>query len=192
MEDKKTANALNDLIGNNGHADAFSVWHRPQRVPLNTQVLTLLAASNKEVPMQRRLLQSDVFAVVGRALEISLTASINSDYRELHVMRVVNDFLKVALFNNTPKYCQDYLDLLPIGHPISRRDPLYLTAREVFEHKATWISADPRISEEYRPIVASAYMASPSSVERKYLVARLESLPQAEIPRETLLGLIGY
>jgi hypothetical protein len=192
MENKEQAKALNSLVENNGNADVFSIWKVSDKKPLNTKVIELIASANKEIPVHRRLLQSDVFSVVSRALGQSLTASVNPEYRELEVLRTVNDFIKVAVFNNTPKYCQNYFDLLPIGHPLSTRDPLYLTKEEVKEHKAIWLSSDPRIAEEYRPLVASAYKAPKGSIEHKYLVARLESLPQAEITRETLLELIGY
>jgi hypothetical protein len=57
------------------------------------------------------------------------------------------------------------------------------------EFKAEWISADPRIAEEFRPLVASAYKTNTNSLEREYVLAKLEATSPVDVPRDVVLGL---
>jgi hypothetical protein len=58
------------------------------------------------------------------------------------------------------------------------------------EFKAEWVAADPRISEEFRPLVASAYKTKPNSIEREYAVAQLEVVSSDAVPKDLILSLI--
>ena len=149
----------------------------------------LLASANSVVPVERRVDFADVRALLSRLAVDTATLVASSSVRSFRILRVVNDFVQVATNGAEPKFCQAYLDLLPVGHPLSTKEPLSLTASAVGELRVRWLSGDPRIAEDVRPLVASAFRAEPGSVEREFLVARLEALSTKDVPRQVVLAL---
>jgi hypothetical protein len=154
------------------------------------QIQALTASANKSVLPGRKVDVYDVYHALDRAMDKTARLLQEPEKREIVVMREISDFIKVATTGTDPKFCHDYLDLLPIGHPLSTKDMAELSYEDLAEHKVLWLSADPEISDNFRPLVASAYRSEVGSVERKYLVARLESLPSSEIPRKTVVSLL--
>jgi hypothetical protein len=150
----------------------------------------LLASANSSVPPERRVDVFDIKQLLDRLAVDTATLVANSALRSFRITRAVNDFLQVATKGSEPKFCQNYLDLLPVGHPFSTRDPLSLTASAVNELRVRWISGDPNISAEARPLVASAFKSEPGSIEREFLVARLEALPASQVPRKVIISLL--
>ena len=57
--------------------------------------------------------------------------------------------------------------------------------------RAEWLAADARIDEEYRPVVASAYVAERGSVDEKFGVAILESVDSTIVPRDVILSILN-
>ena len=159
------------------------------RERVESRAYALLASANSAVPAERCVDVADVSELLDRLAVDTATLVANSSLRAFKIVRTVNDFLQVATKGSEPKLCQNYLDLLPVGHPMSTRDPLSLTASAVNEFKIRWLSADPMVAKEYRPLVASAFRAEPGSIERDFLVARLEALPAGEVPRSVVLSL---
>ena len=153
-------------------------------------VLALVASANEQVPDARKLERLYAYQALGRAMDRTALLLTQPAAREITVMREVSDFIKVATFGSEPKYCHEYLDLLPVGHPLSARSVETLSTEDVEEHEVLWRAGDPRVSDENRPLVASAFRSEPNSVERKFLLARLESMPNTEIPRDLLVHLI--
>jgi hypothetical protein len=160
------------------------------RAVLEDTVLSLVASANQQVPSARKIERRYVYEALHRAMDRTALLFTQPEVREINVMREVSDFVKVATFGSEPKFCQDYLDLLPVGHPLSQRSIGTLSAEDVVEHGILWRAGDPRVSDEHRPLVASAFRAAPNSVERKFLAARLDGLPSEEIPKDLLVHLI--
>jgi hypothetical protein len=160
------------------------------RAVLEDSVIALVASANQQVPNARKLERLYVYEALNRAMDKTALLFTNPEVREINVMREVSDFVKVATFGSEPKFCQDYLDLLPVGHPLSQRSTETLSAEDVAEHGILWRAGDPRVSDEHRPLVASAFRAAPDSVERKFLVARLDGMPSEEMPKDLVIHLI--
>ena len=167
-----------------------SIYEVEPKQVIKRRIEALVASTNAELPANRKIDLVDAYTVLGRLLDKTITDFSNPELREIKVMREFQDYLKVASRAVAPKYAHDQLDMLPIGHPMSTKKQLSLSNQDMFEHRIAWMAADPRIAEEHRPLVASAYRAQPGSVERDYLVARLEAMPISEIPRETIVSLL--
>jgi hypothetical protein len=170
-------------------ASAFTVEPREY---IRGQIQALTASANKSVLPGRKVDVYDVYQALDRVMDKTVQIFQEPEKREIIVMREISDFLKVATTGTEPKFCHDYLDLLPVGHPLSTKDMAELSYEDLAEHKVLWLSADPEITETFRPLVASAYRSEVGSVERKYLVARLESLPSSDIPRKTVVSLLEH
>ena len=166
-----------------------SSYVAPPRERVEARATALLASANATVPPERRVDVADMRELLDRLAVDTATLVASSSVRAFRILRVVNDFFQVATKGSEPKLCENYLDLLPVGHPMSTRDPLSLTASAVGELRARWMSGDPRIAEEYRPLIASAFRADPGSIEREFLLTRLEALPAKDVPRQVILSL---
>ena len=167
-----------------------SLYRLEPRSVVEDNVLALVASANEQVPSARKLERLYTYQALERAMDKTALLFTQPAVREITVMREVSDFIKVATFGSEPKYCHDYLDLLPVGHPLSTRSAETLSVEDVEEHRVLWRAGDPRVSDEHRPLVASAIRSEPNSVERKFLLARLESMPTTEIPRDLVINLI--
>lgn len=168
-----------------------SSYVAPPRERVEARATALLASANAVVPAERRVDVAVVRELLDRLALDTATLVASSSVRAFRILRVVNDFLQVATKGSEPKLCQNYVDLLPIGHPLSTREPLSLTASAISEFRVRWLAGDPRIAEEYRPLVASALRAEPGSIEREFLVSRLEALPSEKVFRGVVLALSG-
>ena len=161
---------------------------RPSR-NLAGEVLALVASANAQVPLDRQVGRYEALTVLQRSLEKTLPNVANSEHRAIVAIREVSDFINVAINGSKPKVSQEHTDLLPSGNPMSTRTNPY-SSEELTEFKAEWVAADPRISEEFRPLVASAYKTKSDSVEREYALAQLEVTSPVDVPRDVVLGLI--
>jgi len=86
-----------------------------------------------------------------------------------------------------------YSDLLYYGNPSSTSADIEDASPEVLvDARAEWMSQDPRISDDYRPLVASAFYAPKDSTEREFAVARMSSLGASEVPVDIVLSAIEY
>lgn len=157
---------------------------------LEDTVLSIVASANQQVPGARKIERRYVYEALHRAMDKTALLFAQPEVREIRVMREISDFVKVATFGSEPKFCQDYLDLLPVGHPLSQRSTETLSAEDIVEHGILWRAGDPRVSDEHRPLVASAFRTAPNSVERKFLVARLDGMSGEEIPKDLVIHLI--
>jgi hypothetical protein len=96
------------------------------------------------------------------------------------VERAVTRFISLATLGARTGESVEHLDLLPVAHPLSEAlSPL--TASAIAEARAEWLAADPRIADELRSLVASAYTLEFGSVEHTHALARLEAAG-AELP----------
>jgi hypothetical protein len=167
-----------------------SIYEVEPKQVIKRRIEALVASTNATLPANRKVDLVDAYTVLARLMDKTLLDFQNPELREIKVMQEFQDFMKVASQAVEPKYCVGQLDMLPIGHPMSTKEQLSLSDEDMREHRISWLSADPRISEEHRPLVASAYRATAGSVERDYLVARIQSIPLGEIPRDTIVSLL--
>lgn len=185
---------LNELIESDPSLPVVeSVWEVKRNADISGTVMSLLASANESAPLERKLMKAVVLEVTDRALVKTISLFANAELREFKVIREVSDFISAAVKGTQPKITQDNNDLLPMGHPFSLmtyESSQFITQADVNEYKALYASADPRISEEAKPLVASAMRARPNSVERKYLTAKLDSMGTSAVPRDIILSLL--
>lgn len=140
----------------------------------------LVTAHNETALPVRQISLETAYEVAERSLVAS--GGRNSETRKFLAIRDVMDFLSLAAEGKTSRGVAENKDLLPIAHPLSAAAHT-LTAAGLRHARARWISADPRIDESVRPLVASAYSARPESAERVYFFAKMQAAGEL-IPTE--------
>ena len=189
MENFDDENLLRDLVDNYEDGPALpSVYEQVKKIDLVGEALAIVASANATVPVERQVGRYEAMTLLQRSLEKTMVNVANPNQRAFVAIREISDFVNVATTGATPKVSEAYLDLLPIGHPQSTRAIEY-SADDVVEHSADWVASDPRIAEEYRPLVASAYKTPMHSVERSYALAKLEATSPLDVPRDIVLSL---
>jgi hypothetical protein len=165
-----------------------SFYVKKNKINLSGEVLSLVASANETVPLDRQIGRYEAITVLQRSLEKTMLNVANPSQRAFVAMREVADYVNMATTGAKPKVASEHTDLLPVGHPLSTRANDY-SANDVMEFKAEWISADPRIADEFRPLVASAYKTPKNTFEREYVLAKLEATSAVDVPRDVVLGL---
>ena len=165
-----------------------SFYVKKNKIDLAGEVLSLVASANETVPLDRQVGRYEAVTVLQRSLEKTMINVANPNQRAFVALREVSDFVNMATTGAKPKVAGEHTDLLPVGHPLSTRVNDY-SANDVMEFKAEWVAADPRIAEEFRPLVASAYKTNSNSAEREYVLAKLEATSPVDVPRDVVLGL---
>jgi hypothetical protein len=189
MENFDGENQLRDLVDIYEDGPALpSVYEQTKKIDLVGEVLAIVASANATVPLERKVGRYEAMTLLQRSLERTMVNVANPHQRAFVAIREVSDFVNVATTGADPKVSEDYLDLLPIGHPQSTRSYEF-SAEVVKDHTADWVAADPRIAEEFRPLVASAYKTPMHSVERSYALAKLEATSPLDVPRDIVLSL---
>lgn len=179
-------NPINWLVGQPVHATEKGGEQYIPEQTLSEMIDTLLASANKDVPEVRQVVKRTAMEVVERSLYKTIGVS-DLENRVFTAKRELSDFLNMAINGHQPVVAGGHTDLLPIGHPLST-NPAEVSLRTRSLSESEWVSADPRISEEFRPLVASIYLTSPGSVEHNFLVARLESADIKDVPKDVVLA----
>lgn len=177
---------LNELI------DSEAVVLRPVRntLPsLENRLKTLLASANLNYPPMRQVLEAELMEVAQRSFSKNFLLSSSQEI-EFKVFREVNNFLEMATSGKHHSLAESHTDLLSAGHPLSTSPELEsLSEEEIREIRAEWLSNDPRISEEFRPVVASGFMSEPNSVERRFIVTRLDNAESGLVPKDVVIAI---
>lgn len=179
-------NPVNWLLGQPVHATEIGGERYIPEQTLSEKIDSMLASANKDVPEIRKVPKRTAMDVVERSLYKTLGVS-DVHQRVFTATRELDDFLNMAINGHQPVVAGGHTDLLPIGHPLST-NPAEVSLRTKALSESEWVSADPRISEEFRPLVASIYLTSPGSVEHNFLVARLESADIKDVPKDVVLA----
>ena len=179
-------NPINWLVGQPVHATEKGGEKYIPEYTLSETIDIMLASANKGVPEVRQVVKRTAMEVVERSLYKTIGVS-NIENRVFTAKRELSDFLNMAINGHQPVVAGGHTDLLPIGHPLST-NPAEVSIRTKALSESEWVSADPRISEEFRPLVASIYLTSPGSVEHNFLVARLESADIKDVPKDVVLA----
>ena len=183
---------LNELLERNHvQADVFSIWEIKHKFDAVASVNALVASANEGLAGARKVEKTEVFEVAKRAMERNATAFATPEIFEIVVMREVSDFVKSAVSGNKPAVTDTNNDLLPLGHPHRYFGNTTYAENFIREHQIEWKSSDPRVNEEFRPLVASAMRAPSDSLERTYVVAQLEATSPQDVPRDLIISIIN-
>ena len=163
-----------------------SVLHQVRLI--QAQVFAAIEEANAGVPTERRVTPGSALTAVKRSL--SATRNLPFEVREFQAMRELSAFINLVQKNTFSDTFANHTDLLPISHPASTRVH-GLTASALVEARLRWILSDTRISEQARPLLASIFTASSDSVEYKYAMTRLTTLPSGSYPLEALVAAFG-
>jgi len=184
-------NPVNQLID---ALDVAAVNELPSDEPsselsFSETIKAMVASANENVLDARKVMPIEAMTVAQRSLSRSIMSQ-DAQARAFTALREVSDYINMATTGTPSKISQNNTDLLPIGHPLSTSTE-YASLLEKIEKRSEWFAADSRISEEYRPVVASAYLTVPDTVERQFSIARLESADAQDVPREVVLAIIA-
>jgi hypothetical protein len=183
---------LNEFLSRNHvEADAVSIWEIQHKFDAATSVDALIASVNEGLASARKVQKTEVSEVVKRAMERNATAFATPEVFEILVMREVSDFVTSSVFGSKPVVTDANNDLLPLGHPHRLFSSDLYSENFIREHQIEWKSSDPRVNEEYRPLVASAMRAPSNSLERTYVVAQLEATSPKDVPRDLIISIIN-
>jgi DNA polymerase III epsilon subunit-like protein len=153
---------------------------------IRSQVHSLIHQENANVPAERMVTVRSAFSVVKRSL--NETRDLPFEVREYRALRELSAFITLAQQNKSITAFPKHTDLLPVSHPASTARHA-MTASAFNYARMQWSLAGTQISEEVRAIVASAVLATPGSIEQKYAITRLSSLPNISL--EALLAALG-
>jgi DNA polymerase III epsilon subunit-like protein len=153
---------------------------------IRSQVHSLIHQENANVPAERMVTVRSAFSVVKRSL--NETRDLPFEVREYRALRELSAFITLAQQNKSITAFPKHTDLLPVSHPASTARHA-MTASALNYARMQWSLAGTQISEEVRAIVASAVLATPGSIEQKYAITRLSSLPNISL--EALLAALG-
>jgi hypothetical protein len=124
-------------------------------------------------------------------MERNATAFSTPEVFQMLVMREVYDFANSSVSGSKPSVTDSNNDLLPLGHPHCSADLDKFSNEFVKEHQIEWKSSDPRVGEEFRPLVASAMRAPSKSLEQDFMVAKLEATKSEDVPRDIILSILN-
>ncbi len=158
-----------------------------QAAYLREKVIEFIDSTNAEASTSRRLTRGAAFAVVHRSLVA--TKDLPFSIREHIAMKELSQYVTLLQNNKVAAIKPSHTDLLPVAHPRSTKMHT-LTASALLSARANWYADDSRITDEkVKSIVASAYTATPGSVEHSYYSTMLASLPQGSVPQDILVSL---
>ena len=179
---------INKIIEGADRPALPSVYVKKDKTNVVIEGTALVASANSKTLPSRRVGRFEMLEVLERSLNRTVTNFNNPSQRAFTAMRELSDFVNMATTGAQPKIAGEHRDLLPVGHPLSTR-PNDFSEEELAQARAEWMSADPRIAEEFRPLVATAFVTPEESVEREYLIAKLEATNATQVPRDIILGL---
>jgi hypothetical protein len=187
-EDFEPINEINKIIQSEDIQALPSIYEKKEKTNVVTEGTALVASANKKTLPNRRVGRFEMLEVLERSLSRTVLNFNNPSQRAFTAMRELSDFVNMATTGATPKIADAHRDLLPVGHPLSTKKHNF-SQEELAYARAEWMSADPRIAEEFRPMVATAFVTPADSVEREYLIAKLEATDATLVPRDVILGL---
>jgi UvrD-like helicase C-terminal domain/AAA domain len=160
-----------------------------QMKKLTSSAMALVASANEGHDAYRQVTPRAARTIVERSLNKS--RKLPFSVREYLAVRDLSDFISVLQKDKTNLDKVRNADLLPVGHPSSKR-PHAMTASALRAERGRWYACDPRITnDEARTIIASAFSAPEFSPEETYYLTRLLALPQGSAPLSALLASYG-
>jgi len=170
---------LNEMISRSQNRVAAVSKVKGSTLSLRQQVIKLVEESNASLPEERRITPRSALIVMDRAsAELS---SLSKASREYGVLREVNKFISLSSYGITAGGSIKHSDLLPQGHPFSSLN-VFASDSVILTKNAEWLSADPKIDDSVRSLVATAFSLPVDSLERKHAFARLSVVKASLVP----------
>ena len=160
---------------------------RRQAEKIRYDALAMVASANESVPTERKVSPNTALIVVSRSL--SRTKHHTFPMRRHLAIKELSSFLALAHRNKDAAPVYVHTDLLPIGHPASKRHHA-MTASAVMREQARWIFAGIDADEDIKSLVASA-LISGNPVEYEYVTTRLSAMENGGSVLKALLAAIG-
>ena len=185
-----SSSILNKLV--NAIDKKAAVAKRPQRLNvakqaqmLHNSVMAYLANENPKVLPERRVTKRAALTVVRRSLD--RTRGLSFSIREYQALRDLGLFVSLSQSSSVKSAAfADNTDLLPISHPLCSRAHA-MTASALRQARGHWMSTDPRLEDDLRPVVASAFGAPMGTPEQVHALAQLQSAIGRFVPSDTLV-----
>ena len=155
---------------------------------LRVQVRSIIDEANASMPAERQVHLKSALAVIKRSLDT--TRSLAFEVREFQALRELSSFITLAQKNKSLNAQPKNTDLLPVGHPASTASHA-MTASALRNAQIQWLLSDVRISDDAKPLLASAFSAVPDSPEHKYAMTRLSLMTESKVPLEALVAAFG-
>ena len=186
-----SSSILNKLV--NAIDKKAAVAKRPQRLNvakqaqmLHNSVMAYLANENPKVLPERRVTKRAALTVVRRSLD--RTRGLSFSIREYQALRDLGLFVSLSQSSSIKSAAfADNTDLLPISHPLCSRAHA-MTASALRQARGHWMSTDPRLEDDLRPVVASAFGAPMGTPEQVHALAQLQSAIGRFVPSDTLVA----
>ncbi len=140
------------------------------------EIIDLFNSTNESLPTERKLNAGYLNTVIKRAY--ASTSGSNISARNFAIRKELNNYIDLATKGLVAGAGTNHFDLLPPSHPFFKGAHA-LSEAELRISRASWIAADPEIAEEFRPVVAAAYLHPEGSVERVHAEIRLMALTAA-------------
>ena len=141
-----------------------------QALQIRSEVLSITEAANTQVAPIRQVTQAAALEVVWRAL--NETRFYQFSTRRDHALTELCKFIEVAQGHLDYNTIKKNSDLLNIAHPYSAA-PHAMTASARNHAQMQWFMADPIVTEETAPLLASAFAPETDEITRTYALTRL-------------------
>jgi DNA polymerase III epsilon subunit-like protein len=155
-----------------------------QALLIRQDVLAVVASANSRVAPLRQVTDTSAVEVVWRALNESRHFSSFAGRRN-YAFNELKSFINLAQGHVSFSSVSKYSDLLTTAHPFSAA-PHAMTASALADAQMQWYLADPRISEEHAPLLASAFSVESTEEQRKYATTRLGATQEGVQAFETI------
>jgi hypothetical protein len=136
------------------------------------EALSLLLASNANVPVERRVTPKAAYEVVWRSLNSTRYEDFK-DRREF-ALNELDKFLRGAHGDLTLAAESPHRDLFSVSHPLSLSLKRFaVSENSIVSSRISWLSADSTFNDSLRPLVASALGSEQTSPEYVYAVSAI-------------------
>ena len=174
---------------NRSKLNSKTLTTKEQAESLKKKVYSILDKANSEFSAERRVSRRAATLVVKKSLKTTL--GLQYSLREHRALKALSEFLNFSQSGKmVSKSVEEFTDLLPMGHPNSTKQHS-MTASAFANARLLWVLADPRISEEAKPLVASVLVDAKDSPSYLYALTRLEYDTDSALPLQALIAAYG-
>ena len=174
---------------NKSKLNSKTLTTKEQAESLKKKVYSILDKANSEFSAERRVSRRAATLVVKKSLKTTL--GLQYSLREHRALKALSEFLNFSQSGKmVSKSVEEFTDLLPMGHPNSTKQHS-MTASAFANARLLWVLADPRISEEAKPLVASVLVDAKDSPSYLYALTRLEYDTDSALPLQALIAAYG-
>jgi len=154
-----------------------------QALQIRSEALSIAEAANSQVAPIRQVTQAAALEVVWRAL--NETRFYQFSTRRDHALTELCKFIEVAQGHLDYNTIKKHSDLLNIAHPYSAA-PHAMTASARNHAQMQWFMADPIVTEETAPLLASAFALDTDEITRTYALTRLTASVEGLLALEAI------